>query len=368
MPCKELWLVRHAEGEHNVKGAPYQFDPPLTATGAAQAADARRRCLPGRGGACVDLIVASPLRRALQTARAVFGGEGCERLAVEDLRERAATGCNWRRAAHEIQDDFPEFDLAAVPPGLDPHLNSMHEPSGDLRERTLRFLRWLSRQPEQRVAVVTHYHTLKTGLMPVLAPDLPVEERSFGNCEVKRLMWEFSVDFDHEEHRAAQTAALLCHFPGSPRRYPLPAVQEGRKPPPAGGVKTAPAALPSRQQQQQQQQQQQRRRRPLPPPPLADSSDSGDSASSSSSSSGTSSGGSSSSSGKRRRHRRRRRAAAREPASGEQSLAPPRVVPAKLSPRTRQKSYPPGPPRRFQPAPSPSLKSYPKSQVPSRRL
>ena len=189
MPQKELWLIRHAEGEHNVKGANYHYDPCLTKTGWAQTEHARR----GIRGGSLDLLCVSPLRRTLQTAEGLFGEEMCDKLVIDDLREKAATGCNWRRARHEIRADFPEYDFSAVPPGLDPHINSMKEEEDAVYKRCLRFAQWLARQPERRVAIVTHYQTLKYGLLPIFVPDLSRSEKRFENCEIRRIIWQYEL-------------------------------------------------------------------------------------------------------------------------------------------------------------------------------
>eukprot|EP01064_Diplonema_japonicum_P023618 TRINITY_DN34034_c0_g1_i1.p1 TRINITY_DN34034_c0_g1~~TRINITY_DN34034_c0_g1_i1.p1 ORF type:complete len:198 (+),score=26.42 TRINITY_DN34034_c0_g1_i1:37-630(+) len=196
MGRKEIWLVRHAEGEHNVKDrkVKFSFDPPLTNEGWRQAWEMHER-LKGDGG--VDLICVSPLRRTLQTADALFRNERCEKVAIEDLRERTMSSCNWRRSVDEQEQDFPDVDYSAIERGQDPRLHRRDETPESVYRRSLRFLQWLSRQPESRVAIVTHWQVLYHGLMPLMCPSSGDKQRRFKNCEVRCFVWEYEVDRAH---------------------------------------------------------------------------------------------------------------------------------------------------------------------------
>jgi phosphoserine phosphatase len=79
-----ILLARHGETDWNREGR-FQghADPPLNATGRAQAAELAAE-LKAVGLAAV---YSSPLRRALETAQAVAGEHGLEPVAVDALRE-----------------------------------------------------------------------------------------------------------------------------------------------------------------------------------------------------------------------------------------------------------------------------------------
>eukprot|EP00755_Sulcionema_specki_P022399 Sspe_Gene.76416::Locus_47742_Transcript_1_1_Confidence_1.000_Length_793::g.76416::m.76416 len=192
---KELWLVRHAEGEHNVSKR-YTFDPPLTKDGWAQADDCRNAFLrEGAAPEAMDLVCVSPLRRTLETAQALFGGgsRGPPMLAIEDLRERVFSRCNWRRPREVQQKAFPRVDFGSIEWGEDPCLDWLDETPEEVRDRCAVFLRWLARQPEHRVAVVTHWQVLFHGLIPLLDPSAERKDRSFHNCRVHRVMWTYEL-------------------------------------------------------------------------------------------------------------------------------------------------------------------------------
>jgi broad specificity phosphatase PhoE len=63
---KTVFIVRHAQGQHNVSPR-FQFDPPLTDAGLKQVR--RQKKVSSTLG--VDLVLVSPLRRTLQTASGV---------------------------------------------------------------------------------------------------------------------------------------------------------------------------------------------------------------------------------------------------------------------------------------------------------
>ena len=198
MKRKELVLIRHAEGEHNVKGGSFSFDPPLTAKGRQQCRDARREL---RKEGELDLICVSPLRRTLETADLCFKDERCDRVAVEMLRERTKGSCNWRRRVDEQQQDFPGVNYRHIAPGLDPHLNRRDEPVEEVYDRSLEFLQWLADQPETRVAVVSHWQVLYHGLLPILDPEADSSENSFKNCEYTFITWDYNPDFSTRPFR-----------------------------------------------------------------------------------------------------------------------------------------------------------------------
>ena len=79
-----LYLVRHAQSEGN-RGEydDPDNDPPLSAVGLEQAGRLARRFTRQR----VDAVYASPLRRALETARAIADQAGLQVCPLEDLRE-----------------------------------------------------------------------------------------------------------------------------------------------------------------------------------------------------------------------------------------------------------------------------------------
>jgi len=113
----EMLLVRHGQSEWNAVGRwQGNADPALTELGRLQAIHAA-----GRVGA-VDVVVASPLIRALETARLISNHIGVGPVVVEaDLAERDAG--EWEGLTRsEIERDWPGYlEDERRPPGYEGH-------------------------------------------------------------------------------------------------------------------------------------------------------------------------------------------------------------------------------------------------------
>jgi probable phosphoglycerate mutase len=78
----ELLVIRHGRPER-VENAPGPADPPLTELGHEQARAVARYLL----GEQVDVVVSSPMRRAVQTAQPLADALGTDPIIVDDLAE-----------------------------------------------------------------------------------------------------------------------------------------------------------------------------------------------------------------------------------------------------------------------------------------
>jgi broad specificity phosphatase PhoE len=110
-----IYLVRHAESEHNVSKDFTQRDPPLTATGLAQAS-ALIETFPDT--ASIAVVLTSPLTRTLQTTAAGFpqvfrkDAAGGARLIIDpDLQERSDLACDTGSNCVELNKAFPGLDF-----------------------------------------------------------------------------------------------------------------------------------------------------------------------------------------------------------------------------------------------------------------
>jgi len=117
-----LWLVRHAQGEHNLvphdgsQGFPFSLDPPLTQEGAHQIKSSMWKPK-------VDMIIVSPLRRTLETAQALWPDD-TQQVAHELLREMLSdTPGNLRESKATASMEFPHVDFTHVPDGPDGRIN-----------------------------------------------------------------------------------------------------------------------------------------------------------------------------------------------------------------------------------------------------
>lgn len=190
--CKMVHFMRHSTAVVNEAGRAFPkgdprkkavrqdaqyFDSPLSEGGFAQCEQLRAGALEGRSPPPqVELVVVSPLTRALQTASAVFGAdEAAPRMySLEALREfcsKEFQPCDQRRPRDEQEAAFPHVDFRHVPPGQDTLLapGALEAPEGaDARIRWL--LAWLAQRPEKEIACVAHFQILSRILAEHLEP------------------------------------------------------------------------------------------------------------------------------------------------------------------------------------------------------
>jgi len=150
-------FVRHAQALHNVDKSKLRTrDNPLTQAGIDQCLKARA----GEAGCLVaeaELVVVSPLRRALHTAQLLSG----RNLEMEDGRflvtplcsEMVSSPCDLGSPPRELIADFPfqgVLDLA------DEWWPALPESTVSQEKRVLEFLGFLLDRPESKVVVVAH--------------------------------------------------------------------------------------------------------------------------------------------------------------------------------------------------------------------
>lgn len=182
---KTVHCIRHGQSTFNAAFAlnrvdPLHWDAPLTELGQQQAreAAAQLRDIP------FELIVTSPLTRAIQTTLGLFGDHpSADRIRVESLhREHLASSCDVGRAPALLLQDFPQLafdhleDVWWHREGEPDERGFVIEPDETLLERVEHFRGWLAARPERLIAVVGHgtffYHL--TG-------------RFLNNCEIATL-------------------------------------------------------------------------------------------------------------------------------------------------------------------------------------
>ncbi len=178
MPAVDL--VRHGQSTFNeayerLKTDPMLFDARLTALGRRQVAETREKLM----ARAYDLVVTTPLTRAIETAVGVFGGRGIP-IIIEPLhRERLESSCDVGRGPTDLRAEFPDLSFDHLP-AVWWHDAAERDPRGfaiesheTVIERTTGFATWLRARPEKSIAVVGHgtffFHL--TGL-------------KFANCEV----------------------------------------------------------------------------------------------------------------------------------------------------------------------------------------
>jgi broad specificity phosphatase PhoE len=159
---KIVCIVRHGEALHNVECG-YQFpDPPLTPRGLEQAAAITVDFKP-------DLIVASPMRRTIQTALVAFGS--CPLEIWPDLRETYDGICQHGSPISVLQHEFPHLNFSECDDNwtYEPYTHERAEKRAERERRRVR------EHPAQNIVLVTH-----RGFIGYL-----VERPKFRNCEIE---------------------------------------------------------------------------------------------------------------------------------------------------------------------------------------
>eukprot|EP00811_Abedinium_folium_P006854 NODE_16321_length_1000_cov_10.224513.p1 GENE.NODE_16321_length_1000_cov_10.224513~~NODE_16321_length_1000_cov_10.224513.p1 ORF type:complete len:315 (-),score=65.76 NODE_16321_length_1000_cov_10.224513:56-871(-) len=209
---KTVWCVRHGQAEHNVLFAQSRGreaielrDPALTALGREQAQRARGDPLIQKalGEAGAQLIVASPMRRALQTALEVCSDDGGRTVLVHpDLQECHAVPCDTGSTLDVLRDEFPSrvdfSQLLEQPeswfekPALVEGKRLLPEGVNALRLRVARFTAWLAARPEEHIVIVAH-HTLFAHLIEVEMFNCEVVEMALRPGQHEAALWSWRV-------------------------------------------------------------------------------------------------------------------------------------------------------------------------------
>lgn len=177
-----IHLIRHAQSTFNAAQEatgvdPLHFDARLSLHGLSQieATRPRARDLP------CEIVVTSPLTRALQTTVGLFGDR--IPIHVEHLhREYQESSCDMGRSPKLLAREFPSlaFDHLDDPWWHDTGADAngvVVESMVAFRARVSRFRLWLMARPEASIVVVGHgaFFSHLTG-------------RDFANCEI--LAWQ----------------------------------------------------------------------------------------------------------------------------------------------------------------------------------
>lgn len=152
-----LFLVRHAQSEANARVAGATIDCPLTDLGRRQAAAAARKLV----ASGIDLVLASPYSRVLQTAEIIRAASNVPAEIVPLLHEHHLRPFpdEWpllSRAA--IEESYPHFDIP--PDWRDAGWHSPPEEHDAALDRARRVVADLSARfaatPDVRVALISH--------------------------------------------------------------------------------------------------------------------------------------------------------------------------------------------------------------------
>jgi broad specificity phosphatase PhoE len=247
---KVIYLMRHAQAHHNVEVCKVQrevkerggskqdqeaarqkvlldpqfLDASLTEGGLNQGERARK-FLEDSSYPYPDVVLVSPLERALHTASILFPNHP-KVIALEILREkRSGRPCDERKPAVLLQREFPNVDFTYLL-SVDNQSNAgisynsmLHEDNTKLRLRSCRLLALLNSREsvisqEAAIAIVTHKGFLRELLNGPLLPLMPESNTQltsavFGNAEVRVL----EVVYDSTHHITRVQTHLLTESP-----------------------------------------------------------------------------------------------------------------------------------------------------------
>ncbi|KAK9483821.1 histidine phosphatase superfamily [Lipomyces starkeyi] len=165
-----LYLVRHAEGEHNVNDSHHVQDAVLTHRGKEQCRELRDT-FPYHED--ISIVLSSPLRRTIQTAAYAFAPilkkPEIPFLLVPHAQEISGLACDVGQERRVLEEELPELipeeildiDVTKVDTTLledgwnskkgiyEPRLKAVQERAAALRS-------WLWQRPESHIILVTH--------------------------------------------------------------------------------------------------------------------------------------------------------------------------------------------------------------------
>jgi broad specificity phosphatase PhoE len=109
-----------------------------------------------------DIVLASPLTRAIQTAHGIFGDRDIPIEICAVHREWQISSCDIGRGVAELRTDFPHLDFNGLSDPWWRHdapvspLGFPQETEEHLAERVRAFTALIAARPEGRIAVVGH--------------------------------------------------------------------------------------------------------------------------------------------------------------------------------------------------------------------
>ncbi|KAJ5364403.1 phosphoglycerate mutase family protein-like protein [Penicillium cataractarum] len=215
-----VYVIRHAQGEHNVNDSHHLRDALLTETGKSQCKELQEK-FPFLQD--VEVILASPLRRTVQTVAYTFAPELEKRqipiVLVPKAQEISSLACDVGHDAEVTITEAPKLIAEAVPSwdasNLDTtlvddswnskrgiyasNLSAVHQRAAEMRN-------WIYNRPEKHIALVTH-----GGFLHYFTEDWTgyVQGKGTGylNCEYRKL--EFTEDSDKTESHLRECGSML---------------------------------------------------------------------------------------------------------------------------------------------------------------
>ncbi|PIB01650.1 putative phosphatase [Cercospora beticola] len=155
-----LHLVRHAQAQHNVHvNNHYLIDPCLTDLGKGQCSQLKTSFPKTEH---IDLIVASPLKRTIQTALIAFEDvlrdNNLRVLCLPELQETSNLPCDTGSSREVLEKEFGDqpVNLDHVTPNWECKVGRWAPDVEAVQTRARQVRVWLRDRPERNIVVVTH--------------------------------------------------------------------------------------------------------------------------------------------------------------------------------------------------------------------
>ena len=186
-------LIRHAEGFHNLGHANQQLpDPLLTPTGVAQCYKLGEDFPYTKQ---IDLVVASPLKRAIYTALYAFDvvlrEKDLQILALPEVQETSDLPCDTGSSVNELQQEFrgKPVDLNYLSQTWNRKDGKWSAVREKIIERAKDVREWLQSRKEDHIVVVTH-----GGFLHYLTEDWSGYNHLSGRCLRYSVQKQFSYN------------------------------------------------------------------------------------------------------------------------------------------------------------------------------
>eukprot|EP00041_Stephanoeca_diplocostata_P037544 m.1424108 g.1424108 ORF g.1424108 m.1424108 type:complete len:331 (-) comp25060_c0_seq1:5246-6238(-) len=223
---KTIYLQRHGQAQHNVNAEPMResgcsyeefleqmriddaLDSDLTSEGKQQAQSIQAISCNEAYDLGIELLVASPLSRAIETSQLAFPQHhpkysSLRRCVLEEFREINGLLLNGkRRSAPEIAKRFPSWDLSTLKFEEDVYWTSDRlEDRNDRHDRLTDAMAWLFEQPESNICVTAHggiLGDLINNRHPLVTTVGMGEKFRFKNCQLCKFIvtQEVTEDWD----------------------------------------------------------------------------------------------------------------------------------------------------------------------------
>ncbi|KAL2065893.1 hypothetical protein VTL71DRAFT_3563 [Oculimacula yallundae] len=214
---KTIYLVRHAQGGHNIADDFYIRDALLTPHGKEQC-KALRTAFPFHDE--VDIVMASPLRRTIQTAIEGFGPAllrpGVQLLLLPQAQEISDKPCDTGFEREELEHeltilldeeasqegfDSKRIDYSILEPGWSKKSGNYEANLTAVMARAAELRRWLWARPEKTIVLVTH-----GAFLHYFTDDwrgfVPENGTAYKNCEFRG--FAFTDDSNEKEAHLVQ--------------------------------------------------------------------------------------------------------------------------------------------------------------------